>query len=72
MAAMVGSGGSTAAGGAANNTLPAPGAPADYVKLFEAEKDNLEFAEGQYKWIGQDVERRVLERWGKIQPSSSS
>ena len=66
MAAMAGS------GGAANNTVPAPGAPVDYVKLFEAEKDNLEFAEGQYKWVGQDVERRVLERWGKIQPSSSS
>ena len=60
MAAMV--------GGAAGGTS-APGAPVDYAKLFEAEKDNLEFAEGQYKWICQDVERRVLERWGKI-PSS--
>lgn len=63
MAAMVGG-----AGGGA----PAPGAPVDYAKLFAAEKDNLQFAEGQYKWVGQDVERRVLERWGKIPPSSSS
>lgn len=62
MAAMVGG-----AGGA-----PAAGAPVDYAKLFTAEKDNLEFAEGQYKWVGQDVEQRVLERWGKIPPSSSS
>lgn len=64
MAAMVGGAG---AGGA-----PAPGAPVDYAKLFTSEKDNLEFAEGQYKWVGQDVERRVLERWGKIPTSAAS
>ncbi|KAF8338969.1 integral membrane protein DUF106-domain-containing protein [Cantharellus anzutake] len=28
--------------------------------------DNLQFAEGQYKWVCDDVEIRVLEQWGKI------
>ncbi|KAF8318224.1 transmembrane protein [Clavulina sp. PMI_390] len=69
MAAMIGGSGGASASG--TNSMPQPGAPADYAKLFEAEKDNLEFAEGQYKWVGQDVERRVLERWGKIPASSS-
>jgi hypothetical protein len=41
------------------------------MKLFKGEKDNLEFAEGQYKWRGEDVERRVLERWGKLPRSSA-
>lgn len=58
--------------GAGGGGAPAPGAPADYVKLFKAEKDNLEFSEGQYKWVGDGVERRVLERWGKLSPRASS
>ena len=52
-----------------------PGAqagPQDYVKLFAAEKDNLEFAEGQYSWVGDSVERRVLEQWGKLPTSVKS
>lgn len=51
---------------------PSPGPAAqpnpvqDYVKLFKAEKDNLEFAEGLYNWIGNDVENRVLKRYNKL------
>ena len=38
----------------------------DYGKLFKAEKDNLEFAEGLYNWIGNDVENRVLKKYNKL------
>jgi len=49
------------------NAQPAmgPAAP-DYRKLYAQEKDNLQFAEGQYKWVGDDVETRVLQQWGKL------
>lgn len=47
----------------------APGQPQDYNKLFKAEKDNLDFAEGLYSWIGKDVEDRVLRRYGKLSPA---
>ncbi|KAF9519544.1 hypothetical protein BS47DRAFT_1336989 [Hydnum rufescens UP504] len=47
-------------------TPGAPAGPQDYVKLFATEKDNLEFAEGQYSWVGDGVERRVLEQWGMV------
>jgi len=48
------------------------GQPQDYNKLFLAEKDNLELAEGLYTWVGADVERRVLEKYGKLQPLKST
>lgn len=57
--------------GQAGAPTAGPGAP-DYVKLFTAEKDNIEFAEGQYKWVGDGVEQRVLEQWGKLIPSVKS
>jgi len=38
----------------------------DYSKLFKAEKDNLELSEGLYDWVGKDVEKRVLQKFGKI------
>jgi hypothetical protein len=38
----------------------------DYPKLFKAERDNLEFSEGLYDWVGKDVELRVLQKYGKI------
>ncbi|KAJ6539232.1 transmembrane protein [Mycena capillaripes] len=44
----------------------APGAAQDFNKLFKAERDNLEFSEGLYSWVGADVEDRVLRRYGKI------
>ncbi|KAJ7742499.1 integral membrane protein DUF106-domain-containing protein [Mycena maculata] len=45
---------------------PAAGAAQDFSKLFKAEKDNLEFSEGLYNWVGEGVEDRVLRRYGKI------
>ncbi|CAA7259659.1 unnamed protein product [Cyclocybe aegerita] len=50
-------GGATAAG------------PQDYAKLFKTEKDNLEFSEGLYNWVGKDVEDRVLRKYGKLAPA---
>jgi len=52
--------------GMPNMTATAPAVPQDYNKLFKQEKENLEFDEGQYKWIGKDVEDRVLRRYGKL------
>ena len=49
-----------------------PGQPQDYNKLFKAEKDNLELAQGLYQWNAKDVEIRVLEKWGKISRSGST
>jgi len=50
----------------ANAGAAQPGAPQDFNKLFKAEVDNLEFSEGQYSWIGADVETRLLRKYGKI------
>ena len=44
----------------------APAGAQDYSKLFKAEKDNLEFSEGSYSWVGEGVEDRVLKRYDKI------
>lgn len=49
-----------------NTAMPNAGQPQDYNKLFKAEKDNLEFAEGLYKWAGEDVETRVLRKYGRL------
>ncbi|KAF9058026.1 integral membrane protein DUF106-domain-containing protein [Panaeolus papilionaceus] len=46
-----------------------PQGPQDFNKLFKAEKDNLEFADGLYKWVGSDIEERVLRRYGKLAPT---
>ncbi|KAF5388348.1 hypothetical protein D9615_000322 [Tricholomella constricta] len=46
-----------------------PGAPQDFNKLFKAERDNLEFSEGLYTWIGTGVEERVLRNYGKLPPA---
>ncbi|KAJ7179874.1 transmembrane protein [Mycena crocata] len=48
---------------------PAAGAAQDYNKLFKAEKDNLEFSDGVYKWVGEGVEDRVLRRYGRLATS---
>ena len=44
----------------------APAGPQDYNKLFKAEIDNLEFAQGSYNWVGIGVEDRVLKRYDKL------
>ncbi|PFH51419.1 hypothetical protein AMATHDRAFT_3077 [Amanita thiersii Skay4041] len=46
--------------------MATPGQVQDYNKVFKAERDNLEFAEGIYCWIGNGVEERVLGRYGKL------
>ncbi|RDB22649.1 ER membrane protein complex subunit 3 [Hypsizygus marmoreus] len=53
----------------ANAGAAAPGAPQDFNKLFKAERDNLEFSEGHYSWVGSDVEDRVLRKYGKLAPA---
>lgn len=45
---------------------PQPGQPQDYHKLFAAEKENLQLAQGLYKWSVEDIEVRVLQRYGKL------
>ena len=42
-----------------------PGQAQDYNKLFKAERDNLEFSEGLYAWVANDVESRVLKKYGR-------
>ena len=43
-----------------------PNQPQDYNKLFKAELDNLEFSEGLHKWVGEDVETRILRKYGRL------
>ncbi|KXN83727.1 ER membrane protein complex subunit 3 [Leucoagaricus sp. SymC.cos] len=57
--------------GMPNMTASAPAVPQDYNKLFKQEKENLEFDEGFYKWIGEDVEERVLRKYAKLPPVAS-
>ncbi len=59
------------AGGMPNLNSAAPAVPQDYIKLFKQEKENLEFDEGFYKWVGEDVEDRVLRKYGKLPPLDS-
>ncbi len=42
------------------------GQPQNFNKLLKAERDHLELAEGMHKWIGDDVETRILKRYGKL------
>ncbi|TFY83820.1 hypothetical protein EWM64_g203 [Hericium alpestre] len=50
-------------------TQQQPGGPQDYNKLFKAECDNLEFSEGLHNWIGNDVEMRILRKYGRVPKS---
>jgi len=43
-----------------------PGMAQDFAKLFKAEKDNLDFADAVYAWVGTGVETRVLQKYGKL------
>jgi hypothetical protein len=45
---------------------PQAGQPQDFNKLLKAERDHLELAEGMHKWIGDDVETRILKRYGRL------
>jgi len=48
--------------------MPQAGQPQDFNKLFKAERDNLQFAEGLHNWAGNDVETRILRKYGRIAP----
>jgi hypothetical protein len=56
------------AGGMPNMNVATPGVPQDFNKLFKQEKENLDFDAGFYKWVGEDVEDRVLRKYGKLPP----
>ena len=45
---------------------PQAGQPQDFNKLFKAERDNLEFSEGLHSWIAQDVDARILRKYGRL------
>ncbi|KAF8842243.1 transmembrane protein [Paxillus ammoniavirescens] len=47
-----------------------PGQPQDFAKLFKAECDNLEFAEGLYAWVGDEMDLKILRKYGKLPPDS--
>ncbi|CCM04830.1 uncharacterized protein FIBRA_07023 [Fibroporia radiculosa] len=38
----------------------------DFNKLFNADRDNLAFAEGLYNWVGKDIEGRILKKYGRL------
>lgn len=42
------------------------GQPQDYTKLFKTELDNLEFAEGLYTWTGEEMDTKILGKYGKL------
>ena len=44
----------------------APGQVQDFPKLYKAEVEHLAFASGQYKWIGDDIEDKILRKYGKL------
>ncbi|KAH7887849.1 transmembrane protein [Phlebopus sp. FC_14] len=47
-----------------------PSQPQDFVKLFKAERDNLEFAEGLYTWQGEEMDVKILRKYGRLPPNS--
>jgi hypothetical protein len=49
-----------------------PGQPQDYHKLFASEKENLQLAQGLYKWSVEDIDVRVLQKYGKLPKSGAS
>jgi hypothetical protein len=58
-----------ASGSQAQVQQPQPGQPQDYHKLFAAEKENLQLAQGLYKWSVEDIDVRVLQKYGKLPKS---
>ena len=55
-----------ASGAQAQLQQPQAGQPQDYHKLFVAEKENLLLAQGLYKWSVEDIDVRVLQKYGKL------
>jgi hypothetical protein len=42
------------------------GQPQDFNKIFIGESENLQLAQGIYKWVGEDIDQRILKRYEKI------
>ena len=55
---------------AAANAAPQPGQAQDYNKLFKAEREHLEFAEGLHSWVAKDADTRILQKYGRPIPAS--
>ncbi|GJJ07270.1 hypothetical protein Clacol_001470 [Clathrus columnatus] len=62
---------STSPFGGTRSQPQAPMQAQDYGKLFKAERDNLELAEGLYNWSAKNVELRILRKFGKIPPAKA-
>ena len=45
---------------------PEPGQPPDYHKSFAAEKENIKLAQGLHEWPVEDIDVRVLQKYGKL------
>lgn len=43
----------------------APQQAQDYNKLFKSEKDSLALAEGNYAWVAQDIEDKIIKKYGR-------
>lgn len=52
-----------------NNSNMQLGPGQDMNKIFLQEKENLELADGLYKWAADGVEQRMLDRWAKSRGS---
>ncbi|KAH8106106.1 integral membrane protein DUF106-domain-containing protein [Cristinia sonorae] len=50
---------------AAAAAAPQLGQAQDFSKLFKAEIDNLEFSKGLHSWVADDVETRILKKYGR-------
>lgn len=50
--------------------MMAPGQ--DMNKIFLQEKENLELADGLYRWAAEGVEQRMLERWARSKGKSTA
>jgi ER membrane protein complex subunit 3 len=47
-----------------------PGQPQDFNKLFSAESENLQLAQGVYQWVGDGIDERILRKYGKLPAGS--
>lgn len=55
---------------AAAANAPQPGQAQDYNKLFKAEREHLEFAEGLHAWVAKDADTRILQKYCRPIPAS--
>ncbi|KAG8865364.1 ER membrane complex subunit 3 [Tulasnella sp. 330] len=58
--------------GQASNAMQTMAPGQDMHKIFLQEKENLELADGLYKWAAEGVEQRMLERWARSKGKSTA